>query len=217
MNSESAVLPQPAASPGDAVLVVAQPAVPLIHIPRHLLVSVLAVSLLVPVAARLAGTLSMGWVWFVDYVGIAAESPIFFLASLLAPALVLFGIGNASRKAPLAFWLAGTGAVAMMVSEHGGLATGAPWTAFFGLLMAPALSCMGAAAGVAAGYALHATIGKEGRRAAIAAALALAALGAGAWEAGQRIAAPVASDLFDVWTIDQQRSPAHLECAKTAI
>src|SRR3989339_780922 len=89
-----------------------------ISLPRYLLLVSAAIGVVVPFVARLPSVPVRGWEWFTDYLpGIGGI--LFFSAFNLIPSAVLFGLGKASRRAPLAFWLALAGLVAFLLWAHG--------------------------------------------------------------------------------------------------
>jgi len=107
-----------------------------ISVPRHLFLLCISVGILTPLVARLPGALLRGWEWFTSYVG-SVEAFLYFSAFNLVPALVLYGLGKISRRAPLAFTVALIGLVGYLLWTHGGINLRASSTASIGLMFIP--------------------------------------------------------------------------------
>jgi hypothetical protein len=87
-----------------------------LSLPHHLFLVSAAICLVLPFLARLPGVPMHGWEWFNDYLGIFLFSLFSFL-----PTLVLFGLGKASRRAPLAYWFAVAILSGFLLWAHGTL------------------------------------------------------------------------------------------------
>ena len=149
----------------------------MIALPRHLLLFCGAVGLLVPLIARLPGVPAYGWAWFTAYA--ADLVPTLFVSGFnLVPAAVLFLLGKASRRAPLAFWFALAGLLAFLLWAHGTVNLRASSTAAIALMFIPIYAVGAVLAGWALGWLMHAIV-RDGRRqrslATLATAVAVAA------------------------------------------
>lgn len=130
------------------------PARPALRLPKHLFLTCVLVGLLVPFIARLPNVPTRGWEWFTDYLpGIGF---LFFGAFNLVPAGVLYGLGRASRRAPIAFWLSLAVAVAFLIWAHGTINLRSSSTAAIGLLFIPIYGAGAAIAGWVVGLVVHA-------------------------------------------------------------
>lgn len=145
----------------------------LISLPRHLFLVSAAIGLLVPFVARLPSVPLRGWDWFTDYLpGIGGI--LFFSAFNLIPSAALFGLGKASKRAPLAYWFAVAGLVAFLLWAHGTVNLRSSSTAAIALLFVPIYAIGAVAAGWGIGWLAHA-IAKDDRGRVWMAGLAIAA------------------------------------------
>jgi hypothetical protein len=84
-------------------------------VPRRAFLLGIALSVVVPLLARLPGVPSEGWDWFVRYVPAAVVSA---LPGLLL-AMTIAGIASSTRRRPLPFWCSVAATVAFLLWWHG--------------------------------------------------------------------------------------------------
>lgn len=125
-----------------------------LSLPRHLFLFSVTIGLFVPFVARLPSVPTRGWEWFTDYIpGIGGI--LFFSAFNLIPAVVLFAIGKASKRAPLAYWFALAAALAFLLWAHGTVNLRSSSTAAIALLFIPIYAVGAVAVGWAVGWLAH--------------------------------------------------------------
>jgi len=145
-----------------------------ISLPRQLLLFSIGFCLLVPFLARLPGVPYRGLEWFTDYL----PDPVgllFISAFNLIPAAVLFGLGKASKRAPIAFWGSVAVLLGFLLSTHGTINLRSSSTAAIGLVFIPVYAIGAAVVGWVIGRILHVVpISDRGRFWLAAGAVALA-------------------------------------------
>lgn len=147
-----------------------------ISLPRHLFLVSAAIGLFVPFVARLPSVPLRGWDWFTDYIpGIGGI--LFFSVFNLIPSAALFGLGKASKRAPLAYWFAAAGLAGFLLWAHGTVNLRSSSTAAIALLFIPIYAIGAVAAAWGVGWLAHA-IAKDDRARVWMAALAIAVAGA---------------------------------------
>lgn len=147
-----------------------------ISLPRHLFLVSAGIGLLVPFVARLPSVPMRGWDWFTDYL-LGIGGILFFSAFNLIPSVALFGLGKASKRAPVAYWFAVAGLVAFLLWAHGTMNLRSSSTAAIGLLFIPIYAIGAVAAGWGIGWLAHATA-KDDRGRVWMSGLAIAVAGA---------------------------------------
>lgn len=149
-----------------------------ISLPRYLFLVSAAIGVVAPFVARLPSVPLRGWEWFTDYLpGIGGI--LFFSAFNLIPSAVLFGLGKASRRAPLAFWLALAGLVAFLLWAHGTVNLRSSSTAAIALVFIPVYAVGAVVAGWALGWLAHAIATDDRGRVWIAGVSIVVAVAAG--------------------------------------
>ncbi len=144
-----------------------------VSLPRHLFLVSAAIGLLLPFVARLPSVPLRGWDWFTDYLS-GFGGLLFFSACNLIPAAALYGLGRASKRAPLAYWFALAGLVVFLLWAHGTLNLRSSSTAAIGLIFVPIYALVAITAGWGIGWLAHA-IAKDDRGRVWMAGVALAA------------------------------------------
>lgn len=134
------------------------------NLPRHLLEISTAVGLATPYIARLPAVPFRGWEWFTDYLSGGLGTFLFSSAFNLIPAAVLFGLGKASKRAPLAFFFALAGLVAFLLWAHGTVNLRSSSTAAIALIFIPIYGIGAVVAAWAVGWLVHAVVKNEGGR-----------------------------------------------------
>jgi hypothetical protein len=149
-----------------------------VSLPRHLFAVSAAIGLFVPFLARLPGVPLRGWDWFTDYFP-GLNGTLFFCAFNLVPAAALFGLGKASRRAPLAFWFALATLVAFLLWTHGSFNLRSSSTAAIGLMFIPIYAVAAVVGGWVLGWPVHAIAKNEHARAWIAGIAIIVAIAGG--------------------------------------
>ncbi|MDD3814224.1 MAG: hypothetical protein PHZ02_06210 [Desulfocapsaceae bacterium] len=107
-----------------------------IKLPNRLFIFSLVVGLVTPFLARLAGVPFRGIEWLTAY--LAGGMGILFLSAVnFIPSIAWFGLGRASKKFPLAYWVSISGGVAFLLYAHGSINLSSSSTAAIGLLFIP--------------------------------------------------------------------------------
>lgn len=136
----------------------------LINLPRHLLWISVVVGLVTPYVARLPAVPFRGWEWLTAYLSGGVIGFLFSSAFNLIPAAVLFGLGKASKRAPLAFFFALAGLLAFLLWAHGTLNLRSSSTAAIALVFIPIYGIGAVVAAWALGWLVHAVVKNEGGR-----------------------------------------------------
>jgi len=134
-----------------------------LKLPQRLFSTCVTVGVATPFLSRLPSVPIRGWEWFSSYTGGAIGSLFIGMLSVI-PALVLFGLGKASRRAPLTFWLALAAMAGFLLFAHGTLNLRSSSTAALAFLFLPAYAAATALAGWIAGWIAHAVVRKESNR-----------------------------------------------------
>lgn len=107
-----------------------------LKLPNRLFVFSLVVGLATPFIARLIGVPFRGVDWLTAY--LAGGIGILFISLFhLIPSLSWYGLGRASRKFPLAYWVSISGGVAFLLYAHGSINLSSSSTAAIGLVIIP--------------------------------------------------------------------------------
>lgn len=107
-----------------------------LKLPNQLLIFSLVVGLFTPFVARLPGVPFRGVEWLTAY--LAGGMGVLFLSAVnFIPSVAWFGLGRASEKFPLAYWVSISGGVAFLLYAHGSINLSASSTAAIGLLFIP--------------------------------------------------------------------------------
>ena len=126
-----------------------------VSLPRHLFLVSAAIGLFVPFLARLPAIPLRGWDWLTDYLP-GPGGILFDLVFNLIPAVVLFGLGKASKRAALAYWFALAALVAFLLWAHGTMNLRSSSTAAIGLIFIPIIAVAAVVAGWGLGWIAHA-------------------------------------------------------------
>ena len=114
----------------------------------------MVVALATPFVARLTGVPFRGIEWFTAY--LAGGIGILFISAFnLIPSLAWYGLGRASRKFPLAYWVSLAGGVAFLLYAHGSINLSSSSTAVIGLVYIPVYAVGAILAGWFLGCILH--------------------------------------------------------------
>jgi len=149
-----------------------------IHLPHRLFLVSAALGLLVPLLARVPGMPWRGWDWLASYSLGYAGLPLVAAFNLI-PSLALFALGKASRRAPLAYWLAAAALTGFLLWAHGNLDLKSSSTAVIALFFIPLYALGAVLAGWMLGILLHAITQDGPMRPRLAAATMLLAILAG--------------------------------------
>lgn len=107
-----------------------------LKLPNRLFIFSLVVGLVTPFLARLPGVPFRGIEWLTAY--LAGGMSILFLSVVnFIPSIAWFGLGRASKKIPLAYWVSISGGVAFLLYAHGSINLSSNSTAAIGLLLIP--------------------------------------------------------------------------------
>lgn len=107
-----------------------------LKLPNRIFVFSLIVALATPFIARLPGVPFRGVGWLTSY--LAGGLGILFISAFhLIPSLAWYGLGRASRKFPLAYWVSLAGGVAFLLYAHGSINLSSSSTAAVGLVFIP--------------------------------------------------------------------------------
>ncbi len=134
-----------------------------IGLPRQLFWFSAAVSLLVPFLARLPSVPFRGPEWLTDYLP-GPVGLLFVSAFNLIPAAALFGLGKASKRAPLAFWVSVAALLGFLLWAHGTINLRASSTAAIGLAFIPVYAVAAAVVGWLIGRVVHSLTTDDQRR-----------------------------------------------------
>ena len=148
-----------------------------VTLPRQLFLDSAAIGVFVPLLARLPGVPLRGFDWFTDYFPGLGGTVLFTSVFNLIPAMALYGVGKASRRAPLAFWFALAALVGFLLWAHGTMNLRSSSTAALGLMFIPLYAVGAVLGGWALGWLVHVLTRDDRSRvwlAAIAIAVAIA-------------------------------------------
>lgn len=107
-----------------------------LKLPNRIFIFSLVVGLVTPFFARLPGVPFRGIEWLTAY--LAGGMGILFLSAVnFIPSLAWYGLGRASRKFPLAYWVSIAGGVAFLLYAHGSINLSSSSTAAIGLVFIP--------------------------------------------------------------------------------
>jgi hypothetical protein len=145
--------------------------------PRQLLAVSLAAGLITPIAARLPGAVVRGGDWLADYLP-GFTGSLWLTAFNLVPAVVLYVLGKASKRAPIAYWFALAALVGYLLWAHGALNLRASSTAAIALMFVPIYGVGAVVAGWGLGWLASAVTQDDRQRVwAVGVALTLAVAG----------------------------------------
>ncbi len=127
-----------------------------VTLPRQLFLDSAAIGVFVPLLARLPGVPWRGLDWFTDYFPGLGGTVLFTSVFNLIPAMALYGVGKASKRAPLAFWFALAALVGFLLWFHGTMNLRSSSTAALGLMFIPLYAVGAVLGGWALGWLVHA-------------------------------------------------------------
>lgn len=139
----------------------------MIRLPKRIFLFCMITAWLVPFLARIPGVPMRGWAWVTDYLpGIFG---ILFTTSFNAfPGLMLYGLGKASTRTPLAFWCAASTGTGFLLWAHGVLNLRSSSTAAIALVFIPIYAAGAVIAGWLIGLMLNKVVRAEQGRILIA-------------------------------------------------